>query len=120
MEDTAKNDVLQIGKFLEDHKARDVSVIDIRSTSSWASYFIIATVSSQTHVKGLQRHLKGYLDDLKQDIIHRHKKIEEGGWTLIDCGEIVIHLMEEEVRKFYDLESLWHAGEVLLHSSKSS
>ncbi len=125
MEDTAKTDggkyiAVSIGEFIDEHKGIETIVLDISEFSSWTRYFIISTVSSTGHLKGLVRQLRTYLSGKNIDIYHRHKNISEDGWELIDCGDFVIHLMSRDVRSFYNLEKLWFNGEVVYQSSKSS
>ncbi len=122
MAETVKTETtaLELAKIIDDHNGIDLSVIDISGECSWTDYFIITTVSSQGHLKGLIKFLKLYLMENGIDIIHNQKKVSESGWTLIDCGNIVIHLMNKDVREFYDLERLWFSGNVIYHSSKSS
>ncbi len=125
MEDIAKikneNEIaVEIGKFIDEHKGTGTVVLDISEFSSWTKYFIISTISSMGHLKGIVKQLKLYLLERNIDIYHRHKNIAEDGWELVDCGDYVIHLMSSEVRKFYNLEKLWFNGEILYQSSKSS
>lgn len=110
----------QIGKFISEHNAENVLVIDVKEQSSWTDYMIIATVNSMGHLKGLVRQLKELLSDNSIDILKRHKQIADDGWELIDCGSYVIHLMNSEMREFYDLDKLWFSGNIIFQSSKSS
>lgn len=109
-----------IGSFISDHSGEDVLVLNIREQSSWTDYMIIATVNSTGHLKGLVKQLKEMLSDNSIDILMRHKQISEDGWELIDCGSYVIHLMNSEMRDFYDLDKLWYSGKTVFQSSKSS
>ncbi|MBT3275140.1 MAG: ribosome silencing factor [Spirochaetales bacterium] len=121
MADTAKNSiVLNLAKLVEEHNGEETVVLDISEQSSWTDFFIIATVNSQARMRGIIRYVNGYLSDLSIEPLHRHKHVSEDGWTLIDCGNFVIHLMTSEIREFYDLERLWYSGKVLYQSSKSS
>jgi ribosome-associated protein len=99
-----------IAKFIADHKAIDPVVIDVSEQAGWADCFIVATVTSLGHLKGVTRELWGFLADHEVHVINRHKSVAGDGWELIDCGNIVIHLMSEELREFYALEKLWHTG----------
>ena len=115
MEDTVnKYDVIKkIAEEIEDLKGSNTIAIDVSQQSSWTSYFIISTVSSSAHLRGI---LKDLYDTLElYDLIpqSRHKKIDSDKWLLIDCGELVIHLMDREARDFYDLEKLWFTGDVI-------
>lgn len=105
--------VRQIAQCLEDHKGQEIVCIDVTEASSWVSCFIIATASSMGHMRGLVKALRGELQSLDLQIHHKHKKITEGGWELVDCGDIVIHIMSEEARVFYELERLWYTGRVI-------
>jgi len=109
-----------IGNFISEHNAENVLVIDIKEQSSWTDYMIIGTVNSMGHLKGLVRQLKELLSDNSIDILKRHKQIADDGWELIDCGSYVIHLMNSEMREFYDLDKLWFSGNIIFQSSKSS
>ena len=121
MEDTAKSEiVLGIAALIDDHNGIDTTVLDIKEQSSWTDYFVISTVSSYAHMKGVVRYLRKYLSDNSVDPLNRRKSIGDEGWMLIDCGNFVIHLMSPDAREFYELERLWFAGKVVYHSSKSS
>ncbi|MGI6433298.1 MAG: ribosome silencing factor [Sphaerochaetaceae bacterium] len=103
----------EIGVYIADHKGGNPVVIDISEHSSWAECFIIATVTSVGHLKGLTRELWGFLADKEVVVYNRHKDVGTDGWVLIDCGDIVIHLMSSEMREFYALEKLWHTGKLI-------
>jgi len=122
MVDTVKTKdiTVEIGKLIDDHKGTNTVVIDVSEQSSWTNYFVISTVNSIGHLKGLVKHIKNFLRVRDVNILHRHRRLAEDGWELIDCGFMVIHLMSEEKREFYDLERLWFNGEILYQSSMSS
>jgi len=122
MVDTVKTKdiTVEIGRYIDSHKGKDTIVIDISGQSSWTDYFVISTVNSMGHLKGLVKHVKNFLREKEVNVLHRHRRIAEDGWELIDCGFMVIHLMSDEKRDFYDLERLWFNGKVLYQSSKSS
>ena len=116
---TGPEDIQAICKLLEEHKGNDVTALDLRELHSWTDFFIIATVSSNTHLQGLLRHILEYADSQKLEVLHRTKREESGGWNLVDLGTAVIHLMTAQSREFYELEELWSsAGRI--YSSKSS
>ena len=111
MEDTARIDIVKtVADTITEHSGIDTQLIDVRGMSSWTDYFIISTVSSSAHLRGLIKYIRKALSGEDVNIINRQKKYEEGGWVLLDCGYFVIHLMDEEARNFYGLEKLWHEG----------
>ena len=131
MEDTSLTDngrdvALELGKLLEDHNGIDVAVMDMRQLNFWTDFFVIATVTSSTHLSGLERHIKDFSRDRGLEILHRSRRPAESQalsfdeWRLLDFGDIVIHLMTERTRNFYELERLWNSAPIISHSSKSS
>ena len=112
---TAKEKALEIAQLMIDYKGEDVSVIDVSKLNSWTDYFVIVTINSSTHWKGLYKQVKDYVKQNDLEIHVPNRKTPDGDdWNLIDVGSIVVHLMSQEARDFYDLEKLWHAGEKLL------
>ena len=99
---------------LNDMKAKDILSLDIRDISSFADWFIIATASSSRNAKAIS-------NKIIQEVKHNELNVigvegqEESEWVLIDCGDVVINVMQQEAREFYDLESLW--GETTLSSA---
>jgi len=96
-----------LGDLLREHKGQDVSVMDLRGINNWTDFFIIATVSSNTHTDGLERQIKDFCRENRIDILGCSRKSTDDEWRLIDLGFTVIHLMKKQVREFYDLERLW-------------
>lgn len=96
----------KILKILDDKKVEDIAVYDLRMKSALFDYFIIGTVSSSKQVYAI-------FDDIKKSgiDIHHIEETSDGGWTLIDCFDVVIHLFTEQKRKEYDLDSLWKETE---------
>jgi ribosome-associated protein len=105
---------------LADHKAEDVIALDMRELGFWTDYFIIATVNSAAHRDGLVRHVKEYAADAGLDMrTGGGKSSAESGWSLLDLGLAVVHLMSADARSFYELERLWSQA-TAVYSSKSS
>ncbi|WP_320127932.1 ribosome silencing factor [uncultured Sphaerochaeta sp.] len=107
MTDLTSSNANIIGQFLEDHKCKDINIIDVSGECSWSDCFVIATVNSVGHLKGVAHELWSELNSLGLEVNNRHKNPQGDGWELIDCGSIVVHLMSSELRDFYSLEKLW-------------
>jgi ribosome-associated protein len=120
MEDTARTDALAIAKLVEEHLGEEVLVLYVGETAGWTDYFVIATVASSARRRGVLRALAAYLDarDI-QPLNYRRHLDEEEGWILLDCGRIVVHLMDPEHRSFYELEKLWFASDTVYSSNSS-
>jgi len=65
---------MELGKLLSDHRGGEVIVMDMRPLEFWTDYFIIATVTSNTHMSGLERHLKDYFRDNDLEILYRSSR----------------------------------------------
>jgi ribosome-associated protein len=98
---------------LEDKKAEDILLLDLKGITSFTDYFIISTATSS-------RMLNALADGVLEQTRSRHKKkgrlegVPEAGWMIIDYGDIVVHLFDAEVRQYYNLEDLWNKGRILL------
>lgn len=114
MEKTLQDKALEIARLMEDGKGQNVQVMDISELNSWTDFFVIVTITSSAHWQGLYKLVKDYIKENDLVIHQTHNKTAQGNdWNLIDLGPIVVHLMTEEARGFYELENLWHAGKVI-------
>ena len=91
---------------LEDIKARDITVLDVRKLTSLYDTMIIASAESNRQVKALASHVRDKLKEAGATIIGVEGE-ETGEWVLVDAGEIVVHIMQPAVRAYYNLEELW-------------
>lgn len=116
----SKSHVDQIAALLDEHRGQNTIAMYVGDAASFTDYFVITTASSMGHLRGLHRQLEEYLHAEGIPPLNRHKRSDENEWTLLDCGFVVIHIMTDEMRDFYDLEHLWFGGEVVYQSSKNS
>ena len=94
---------------LDDLKAKDVVEIDVRQQSDVTDLMIIASGSSSRQVKSLAEHV--CVKAKENGVIPLGVEGEDTGeWVLVDLGDIVVHVMQEPVRKFYQLERLWQVN----------
>lgn len=97
---------------LEDKKASDVKIIDIEHISTLADYFIIASGTNRNQVQAMADSVEEALSKAG----YEPKQIEgyqNANWILMDYGDIVLHLFDEENRLFYDLERIWRDGKLI-------
>jgi ribosome-associated protein len=91
---------------LDDDKAHDVVLIDLKDKSSIADAMIVASGRSHRHVGAIADHL---LRALKEHGLGRARVegLPHCDWVLIDAGDVIVHLFRPEVRSFYNLEKIW-------------
>src|SRR6476620_12326729 len=91
---------------LEDIKARDIAVFDVRQQTSLYDTLIIASADSNRQVRALANHVRDELKDAGATILGVEGE-QAGEWVLVDAGDIVVHVMQPAVRAYYNLEELW-------------
>ena len=91
---------------LEDLKARDITVLDVREKTTVTDWLVIATGSSSRHVKSIANNVITETKDAGKTPLGVEGE-GDGEWVLIDLGDIIVHIMQQQVREYYDLESLW-------------
>ena len=91
---------------LDDQKAKEISVLDVRGIASFTDFMVIASGTSRRHVASLAEHVVGRAREAGV----RAMGIEGGDiaeWVLVDLGDVVAHVMQPTTRGFYNLEKLW-------------
>ena len=99
----------EIVKVLDRKKAIDIKAIKITEHSIVADYFVIASGTSNTHVKSLANEIE-YELGLKGVEPH-HIEGRATGWILLDYGTVLVHVFTRETREYYNLEHLWQDAE---------
>lgn len=98
------NQVIEVA--LDDLKAQKVTVLDVTKLSDVMDVLVIATGTSSRHVKSLAENV--VVESKKQGFAPIGVEgMEEGEWVLVDYGDTVVHLMQQNTRDFYELEKLW-------------
>lgn len=91
---------------LEDIKARDIKLINVSRLTSVFDYIAVASADSTRQTKALANHV---IDKVKEagGWIYGTEGEQSGEWVLVDCGDVVVHIMQPAVRSYYNLEELW-------------
>lgn len=87
-------------------KATDVVILDLRHVTDMADFFVIASGTSDTHVRAVAQHV---MDEMKQDgmPVQQYEGVTQGKWALLDFVDCVVHVFHPALRQFYQLERLW-------------
>ncbi len=95
---------------LEDLKAQDIQIMDVRGMTSITDVMIIASGTSDRHVKSLA---DAVVEAVKKQGVEPIGVEGEGSreWMLVDLGDVIVHVMHPQTRAFYNLEKLWTVGE---------
>lgn len=97
---------------LSDKKGEDITIIDIRSVSVMADYFIIASGLNANQVQAMVDNVDKELG--KEGCTCRQVEgYRSANWILMDYGDIIIHVFDRENRLFYDLERIWRDGKTM-------
>ena len=89
------------------NRGQDVTVLDLREVTPICDFFVIATGTSRRQLHAMSEEIDEKLETDLGDKRFGREGYDESRWILLDYGNVVIHLFDEETRKFYDLEGLW-------------
>jgi ribosome-associated protein len=98
---------LAAAKTAEDNRGRDIVVLDMRELTPVFDYFVIATGASRRQLHAISEEIDHKLEDELGDRRMGIEGYESSRWILLDYGNVVIHLFDDETRRYYDLENLW-------------
>ena len=97
-------------KVLSDKKASDIVILNVADQTVLCSYFVIASGKSSTQVRALGENVEEQMKKNFDLSPARTEGLREGRWGVIDYGDVIVHVFNEESRLFYYLERLWDSG----------
>lgn len=106
----------QLVDIIEEKLATDIVLLDVHEQTSLAHYFIIATVDNERQAKAIEDEM---LEKLRLQQNLRPLTVDGvdgqgGGWSVLDYGDVIVHLFTEEMRRYYRLEELWSKAHVVV------
>ena len=96
-----------INAWLDEAKAEEVVIIDLKGKSSMADFMVVASGRSDRHVGAIAEQVQRKLKQLGMHT--RIEGLKACDWVLLDAGDIIVHVLRPEVREFYKLERMWSA-----------
>ncbi|WCL47963.1 ribosome silencing factor [Leptospira sp. GIMC2001] len=104
----------EIKRIFVEKKCDDMQFLDLQDVNSYLTYFAIATAKTNTQARSAARDIDKYMKPLRKGKgIQNHQLPsnavgkDSSGWLLLDYGDILVHIMEPDIRTYYDLERLW-------------
>jgi len=93
-------------QLLNDYKATDVVLLDLRGVTDMTDFFLVASGTSDTHVRSMGQRL---MEEMKREgnAATHAEGVEQGRWVLLDFVDFVVHIFHPTLRNFYQLERLW-------------
>lgn len=94
-------------EFADNRKAEDLLVLDVRKLSSVTDYFVIASGTSEPHLRAIVNEIT---DKLRDEYAVRPRVVDgtlQGAWVVLDFFDVIVHVMRADARAHYDLEGLW-------------
>lgn len=99
--------VVKIVAAARDKKALKVTVLDMRASSGFCDYFVIASGNSTRQVNAIAGNIDDELSGAGERLLSPLVPNDESGWVVLDYGSVVVHIFSKPVRDFYALERLW-------------
>ena len=93
-------------KALDDKKASNIEIIDVSQQTSLGDYFVIASCQSTVQVRACIDEVEEQLEKEGINVLHK-EGYSSGSWILMDYGDVIVHVMQQEMREFYGIERLW-------------
>lgn len=95
---------------IEDLKAQDIVVLDVRGKANFTDFMIVASGTSDRHLKAMANEVHIKAKEAGNPPLSTEGE-DSRNWILVDLGDVVVHLMRPEVREMYELEKLWKIAE---------
>lgn len=104
----------EVVEAVENRKATDIAVLDIRGLSTIADYFVLANGESDRQLRAMVNSVEDSLSEYGLEP-HHVEGSPESGWILVDYLDVLVHLFTPAEREYYRLEQLWNDAKVILH-----
>ncbi len=110
---SSKELALAVCKALADKRGKDIIALYVREKTDLCDYFIIASGSSAPQIKAMGERVEELIEREYGVVPTRTEGVRDGRWAVVDYGDVIVHIFNDETRLFYHLERLWTDGENL-------
>ena len=107
-----ESEAMRAARLAQDMKANDVVLLNLQGVTDMTDYFVIASGTSDTHVRSIGEHI---IAEMKKEgvRVHHVEGVQQGRWVLLDFVDFVVHIFHPTLRSFYQIERLWSDAEVV-------
>ena len=110
METTSKNVALAVCKALADKRGKDIVALYVREKTDICDYFVIASGSNAPQIRAMGERVEELVERELGVVPTRTEGVRDGRWAVVDYGDVIVHIFNDETRLFYHLERLWADG----------
>ncbi len=110
---TSKELAVSVCKALADKRGKDIVVLYVREKTDLCDYFVIASGSNAPQIKAMGERVEELVERDLGVLPTRTEGVRDGRWAVVDYGDVIVHIFNDETRLFYHLERLWTDGENL-------
>ena len=109
----SKQLVLTVCKALSEKRGKDIVALYVRERTELCDYFVIASASNAPQIKAMGERVEELVVKELGVVPTRTEGVRDGRWAVIDYGDVIVHIFNDDTRLFYHLERLWSDGENL-------
>ncbi len=102
----------EVGDLILEKKGSELTVINVEKVTSIADYLVLTTAMSSRQVSAMAKEIREFVKHGGGNVVSV-EGLDEGWWVLMDLGDVIVHIMQEDARRYYDLDMLWADGRVV-------
>ena len=110
---SSKELVLEVCKALADKRGKDIVALYVREKTDLCDYFVIGSGSNAPQIKAMGERVEELVEKNLGLVPTRTEGVRDGRWAVIDYGDVIVHIFNDDTRLFYHLEKLWVDGGTL-------
>ena len=111
---TSKELVISVCKALADKRGKDIVALYVREKTDLCDYFVIASAGNPSQIRAMGERVEELVEKELGLEPNRAEGVRDGRWGVIDYGDVIVHIFNDDTRLFYHLERLWSDGENLI------
>ena len=117
---TSKALAVEICKAMSDKLGKDIIVLYVREKTDLCDYFVIASGSNAPQIKAMGERVEELVEKNLGLVPSRTEGVRDGRWAVLDYGDVIAHIFNDETRLFYHLERLWTDGGNIEHFNEKT